>query len=62
MERYFKPPLHDFSPGSTETRNVGQAWKEWKQPFEKGLLCDMGPAYIKVFNKFTFTNNDQRKH
>ena len=25
------------------------------------LLCAMGPAYTKVFNKFTFTNNDQKK-
>ena len=25
------------------------------------LLCAMGPAYTKVYNKFTFTNNDQKK-
>ena len=25
------------------------------------LLCAMGSAYTKVFNKFTFTNNDQKK-
>ena len=25
------------------------------------LLYAMGPAYTKVFNKFTFTNNDQKK-
>ena len=26
------------------------------------LLCAMGSAYTKVFNKFTFTNNDEVNH
>ena len=77
MEHYFKPPP-PFSPGSSETQNVGQAWKDWKQQFDiflpaaekkdstgevkvAMLLCAMGSAYTKVFNKFTFTNNDQKK-
>ena len=77
MEHYFKPP-QPFSPGSSETQNLGQAWKDWKQQFElfltaaekkdspgevkvAMLLCAMGPAYTKVYNKFTFTNNDQKK-
>ena len=69
MEHYFKPPP-PFSPGSSETQNVGQAWKDWKQQFEvfltgevkvAMLLCALGPAYTKVFNKFTFTNSDQKK-
>ena len=38
MEHYFKPPP-PFSPGSSETQNVGQAWKDWKQQFEVFLTA-----------------------